>query len=119
MQHPDREGGWPLHYWPVENDGPFFPLPDRPVRRSVQPGEEGGSIEKACPLHVRFFGEDCPDGFRDDTPSWVSYCPNRVAKRPVEEHERCPYFRGEELDTEGGVTSILCAYPDEEKKEDA
>jgi hypothetical protein len=69
--------------------------------------KRGARVE---PATTRSFSESSPDGFADDRPEWVSYCPDCGAKLPAKDHEECPFFCGKESDAEGTMTAVACAY---------
>jgi len=57
----------------------------------------------------RFLTEECPDGFRDESPDWSAFCPDRRVKRSLEEHEHCSHFGGMTRDQHGNVIAFRCA----------
>ena len=60
------------------------------------------------PAKLRQFAEEDVDGFKSDTPRWVSFCPECGAKLPLAEHESCPNFSNPEKDASGAVTAFRC-----------
>jgi hypothetical protein len=67
--------------------------------------------EGVRPPHVEFFTEESPDGFAEDEPRFVAFCPDCGAKLMLEEHEDCPFFGGSEVDEKGFVIAVHCGLP--------
>ncbi len=94
---------------------------DRPADNKDEMRIEGHLIKKlpkeegVCPPHVEFFTEDSPDGFRDDSPRFVAFCPDCGSKLTLEQHEDCPFFGGRETDRDGIVVAVHCGLPAAER----
>ncbi len=109
------------------NETPDDDRAGRPADDSRSPAErsemriEGHLIKKlpkeegVCPPHVEFFTEDSPDGFRDDSPRFVAFCPDCGSKLTLEQHEDCPFFGGRETDGKGLVVAVHCGLPAAER----
>jgi hypothetical protein len=87
--------------------------PDKPAPLAEQ-RIEGHLIRKlpkesgVAPPHVEFFSETNPDGFPDDQPRFVAFCPDCGTKLTLQQHEDCPFFGGSETDRDGFVIAVHC-----------
>jgi hypothetical protein len=70
---------------------------------------EGGEKGKIRSYAFKHFAEEHPDGFADETPRWVAYCPDCGARLPLQKHEECAYYAGEERDEKGNVMAVRCS----------
>lgn len=77
--------------------------------------DKAGKEAASCPHRAVYFSEDSVDGFREERPYWVAYCPECDAKLGIGEHEECPYYRNSVIDQNGTVTVIYCAFPRDKK----
>ena len=69
---------------------------------------EGGA-KKARSYKFTLFSEEHADGFVEDTPRWVAYCPDCGARLPLAKHEECEYYAGKERDEKGNVIAVRCS----------
>ncbi|MFN8179810.1 MAG: hypothetical protein U0167_17905 [bacterium] len=63
---------------------------------------------QARPIRPVFFAEEHADGFVDDEPRWLAYCPDQCARLPQALHEECPYFGGTARDEQGNLLALRC-----------